>query len=532
MPKSSSFITHVEDLLFTPPAKKGREKLKILLCSPEVAPYANVGGLSKAVGDLARALIKLGHDARVFMPKFGNIDEEKYPSTVECEGLKVPTDNKERPELICNVKLHRSPSRLLVYFLENREYYELRANVYGYTDDPIRWALLSRGCLEFFSKCSDWVPDIFHANDWETGHIPNWLRTTYDKDSKLFQSAVTFTIHNLQFHGNFDHRNVPELNSDDGRSPIADFFSDRLLWQDILRRGIMYGDVINTVSKTYSKEILRPEYGEFLDKLLTEVRSKLHGIRNGIDYEELNPATDKLLKVNYDVRSLDRRVINKLALQEEFDLEQDRDIPLMAYEGRIDSQKGVDLLTEIMQPLLKDFKVQFILMGSGDGGLMELIKQLRDDFPDKVGAHLMADFTLPRLIFAGADMMFYPSRFEPCGIVPMEGMRYGAIPIVRATGGLADTVEQFDPAANTGTGFVFQEFDGWSLFAQTVRALEIYRQKKVWQELQKRAMMQDNSWEARAEEYIGLYEKAIHFRSKQLVDEERLEAEGADFSPI
>ncbi|OQX50887.1 hypothetical protein B5M47_02810 [candidate division CPR3 bacterium 4484_211] len=384
---------------------------------------------------------------------------------------------------------------------------------------------MSRGCLEFFSKDSDWVPDIFHANEWETGHIPDWLRTAYDKDPKLFSSAVIFTIHNLQFHGNFDHRNVPELNMDDGRSPVANFFSERLVWQDFLKRGIIYGDIVNTVSKTYAKEILQPEYGECLDRLLTEVRSKLYGIRNGIDYDELNPATDKLLKANYDVRSLDARVVNKLALQEEFDLEQDEDIPLLAYMGRIDMQKGVDLLVEIMRPLLKDFRVQFIVMGSGDGGLMEMFRQLKKDFPAKVGAHLMADFTLPRLIFAGADIMFYPSRFEPCGIVPMEGMRYGAIPIVRATGGLADTVEQFDPAANTGTGFVFQTFDGWSLFAQTIRALEIFRQKKVWRELQKRAMMQDNSWEARAREYLELYKKAIHFRNKRLIEEERLRGE-------
>ncbi|RLB76041.1 MAG: hypothetical protein DRH24_18565 [Deltaproteobacteria bacterium] len=288
---------------------------------------------------------------------------------------------------------------------------------------------------------------------------------------------------------------------------------------------MIYGDIVNTVSKTYAKEILQPEYGECLDRLLTEVRSKLYGIRNGIDYDELNPATDKLLKANYDVRSLDARVVNKLALQEEFDLEQDEDIPLLAYMGRIDMQKGVDLLVEIMRPLLKDFRVQFIVMGSGDGGLMEMFRQLKKDFPAKVGAHLMADFTLPRLIFAGADIMFYPSRFEPCGIVPMEGMRYGAIPIVRATGGLADTVEQFDPAANTGTGFVFQTFDGWSLFAQTIRALEIFRQKKVWRELQKRAMMQDNSWEARAREYLELYKKAIHFRNKRLIEEERLRGE-------
>lgn len=521
-----SLIRQVEDFLFTPPSRAKRaDGLKVLLVGPEVSPYANVGGLSRVIGYLARTLIKLGHDARVFMPKFGSIDEEKYPSQMVCEGLEVLTGNEERPYLICNVKIHQSPSGLPVYLLENREYYELRANVYGYKDDPIRWALLSRGCLEFLRKHSQWVPDVIHANDWETGHISNWLRTSLEKDERLFKTATVFTIHNLQFHGNFDHRNVPELKKDDGRSPVADFFSERLTWQDFLRRAIMYSDIVNTVSETYAKEILSPEYGECMDKLLREVRTKLYGIRNGLDYEEFNPAKDKLLKANFDVTTLDRRVKNKLALQEEFDLPRDKDIPILGYVGRMDGQKGVDLLAEVLEHLLKDFRVQFVIVGGGDGGLIEQYRQLKAEFPDQVGAHLMYDYSLPRLVFSGSDMMVMPSRFEPCGIVQMEAMRYGSIPIVRATGGLADTVEQFDPATNKGTGFVFQDFDGWSLFAQIVRALEIYRQKKVWRGIQERAMMVDNSWEARAKDYLDLYEKAIHFRHKNLVDEERIEEE-------
>ncbi|MBU1111116.1 glycogen synthase [Patescibacteria group bacterium] len=522
MPKNVSLINQFEDFLFTSPSRKTEEKLKILLIAAEITPYAERGGLSHAVGDLARALLRQGHDVRVFMAKFGVIDEDNYPSEMVCKGLKVPTDNEERPELICNVKLHQSPSGLAVYFLENREYFELRANVYGYSDDPTRWALLSRGCLEFLSKHSEWIPDVIHSNDWHTGQIPNWLRTAYDKSPKLFGVGSVFSIHNLQYQGNFDHRNVPELKMDDGRSPIADLFSERLLWQNFLRRAIIYADVIATVSKTYSKEILRPEYGECLEKLLLEVRSKLNGILNGIDYDELNPVTDKLLKTNYGIRTLDKRLENKVALQEEFDLPVDKDIPVLGYVGRIDEQKGLDLLAEVLEPLLKDFNIQFVILGGGDGGLTAMFRKLQNEFPQKVGAHLMYDPSLPRLFFSGSDMMLYPSRFEPCGIVPMEGMRYGAVPIVRATGGLADTVEQFDPAENTGTGFVFQDFNAWSLFAQIIRALEIYRQKEVWRGIQERAMTQDNSWAVRAKEYVEVYRKAIHLRNKQLVEEERV----------
>ncbi len=519
MKKKNSLLNQFEDLFFSPlPSKKA---LKILLVGAEVSPYADVGGLSRVLGYLSRALRRLGHDARIFMPKFGSIDEEKYQTKLILEGLKVPTGNEKRPFLTCNVKLHLSPSGLPVYFLENREYYELRANVYGYSDDSTRWALLSRGCIEFLRQNEEWIPDVVHANDWHTGHIPNWLRTDYDKDVRLFKIATVFTIHNLQYHGNFDHRHVPELQRDDGRSAIADFFSERLRWQDFLRRAIIYSEVVNTVSKTYAKEILRPEFGEGLEKLLLEVRTKLFGILNGIDYQEYNPATDKLLKVNYDLNSLDKRSANKLALQEEFDLPLDKEIPVLGYVGRIDGQKGLDLLARVLRPLLKDFKIQFVIVGGGDGGLMDLFRKLQEDFPEQVGAHLMYDPSLPRLVFSGADLMLYPSRWEPCGLVPMEAMRYGAIPIVRATGGLKDTVEQFDPATNTGNGFVFQDFNGWSLFAQIVRALETYRQKKIWRSLQKRAMSANNSWEARAQEYVDLYLKAIHFRKKKLVETER-----------
>lgn len=522
---AKSILDQVEDLLLTSPKIAPLQKpLKVLIVGAEVSPYAHVGGVSRVLGHLSKALNKLGCDARVFMPKFGLIDEEKYPMQMIYEGLRVPTGDASHPDLICNVKIHQPPDRAPIYFLENQEYYELRANVYGYQDDPTRWALLCRGVLEFLSQNNqNWLPDVIDAIDWQAGAIPNWLRTSLSKNPHLFKIATVFSIHNLQYQGNFDHRNVSELNSDDGQSPIENPFSERLFWQNFMRRGIMYADMVNTVSPTYAKEILKPAYGENLDRLLTEVRGKLFGILNGIDYEEFNPATDKILKTNFDVYSLNKRVENKLALQNEFDLKQDPEIPLLCTWGRLTEQKGVDLMFDVLPPLLRDFEVQFIVVGGGEGKYLDFFRKLQKDFPQKVGTHLMSDFTLPRLLIGGADLAVFPSKFEPCGLVQMEAMRYGAIPIVRATGGLADTVADFDPQKNKGWGFVFSDFDRWTFFAQIVRALEIFRHKDLWLTLQKRAMQQDNSWEKRAQDYLKLFQKAKDLHQMGLLKEGRVE---------
>lgn len=498
-----------------PDKQKKVPKLKILMVAAEVAPYASVGGISRVIPQLAKALIAKGHDVRVFMPKFGSIDEEKYSLEMEISNLEVPTGSEENKFLICNVKKHQLPNSPVTYFLENQEYYEKRANVYGYSDDPRRWALLSRGTLEFL-KNSDWTPDIIHANDWQTGLISNYLKTAYKKDEKISNIVPVFTIHNLSHQGMFDHRNVSDLDFDDGKSSIPHFFSKRINQLNFLRRGIMYSDIINTVSEKYALEILTPELGEGLDRLLMEVRSKLLGITNGIDTNEYDPSSDQLIPNNYSVDNPEERYLNKIALQKEFGLSQDKNIPIIGYVGRLDSQKGLDLMFEILWPLLTLYEsVQFVEVGGGYGNYVEALKKLAKNFPRQVGIHPMPNFTLPRLVFAGADMVLFPSKFEPCGIVQMEAMRYGAVPIVRATGGLADTVDNFDPLTQSGTGFVFKNFSKWEFFAQVVRALEVYNHKATWADLVKRAMSEDFSWHKAAQKYEQLYQKGLKFAKEE-----------------
>lgn len=495
----------------TNPILTPQEPLKVLMVAVEVSPFSNVGGLSRVVAYLSKNLKSRGHDVRIIMPKFDFIDEEKYPMKTIEEGFKVPTDDKKKPHLICNIKEHLTEHGIPVYFLENREFYERRTRPYGYSDDPVRWALVSRASLEFIKR-NGWIPDIIHSHDWHTGIVPDFLKKTYENQPPFDRIATVFTIHNAMYQGWYINEGLPEMERDDGRSAVASLFSERILKQNFMRRGIMYADVINTVSETYAREILTPEFGNGLETILLEVRSKLFGILNGIDYEEFNPATDKFIPAHYNLSTIKRREINKKKLRKEFGLKNVENTPIIGWVGRLEWQKGADLVAEMISPLLREFDVQFVSVGGGNPEYIKAFEQAAKQYPGWVGIHPLPNFTLPRLVFSGSDMMVFPSRFEPCGIVQMEAMRYGSIPIIRAIGGLADSVENYDPKTDSGTGFVFKEFDRWSLFGQVVRAIETYRREEVWQDLVWRAMAKDFSWEASAEKYEELYHKAIFFR--------------------
>jgi starch synthase len=442
-------------------------KLNILQIAAEAVPFSSVGGLSSVVTYLSKALHKQGHDVRVFMPKFGSIDEKKYPLEVVYKGLKVPTGySKEDGKpiyLVCNIKQYKTTDGVIYYFLENMEYYEKRSNVYGYSDDHIRWALLSYGAIQYVSKHLDWKPDIIHSHDWHAGLVPNIVKTTYKKDPCFENSACIHTIHNINFQGqSIDYSS--EVNFDDGKSSIPRFFGERLKTLNYLKRGILYSDLVNTVSEGYARQIITQEHGAGLDKLLLELRSKLFGIINGIDTEKFDPANDPLLPYKFDKTSIKNRALNKAKLQKEFGLEEDPNIMIFGSVGRLDHQKGIDLMLDVVEKFLKDFKAQFVLIGSGNEGYERSAQNLQSKLKGMVGVHTYANFTLPKLVFGGADVILMPSRFEPCGIVQMEAMRYGAIPIVRSTGGLDDTVIDFNPATLEGNGFKFRDFSRVTYF--------------------------------------------------------------------
>jgi starch synthase len=492
------------------------KNLKILFVASEAAPFVKVGGLGEVMNSLPKSLRKLGHDARVLIPKYATIDTEKYVLETEVRDIKVESGDKDPYGiLVSNVlKYVNKDDGGINYFLENMEYYEKRANVYGYSDDTIRWILLSKATLEFVKK-SEWKPDIIVASDWQTGFIPNLVHTDYKEDPILSKIPVVFSIHNLKYQGMFDPRFVSEMEHDSGQAPILDFFDPKATKLSGMRRGIMYADVINTVSPTYAREILTEEFGEGLDKLLNERKSRLFGILNGINMDSLDPETDKDLIANYSAKSLSKRLENQRALQKQFGLKAtEGDVFVVAMVSRIDGQKGFDLVTQMLTPLMENIDFQFIIVGEGDTGFRMFFEELKAKYPDRVGTHFAFDARLPRMIFGGADAVLIPSRFEPCGLVQMEAMRYGCVPIVRKVGGLADSVDDFTPEKEEGTGFVFEKYDPFSLTIALIRASELYRQKKEWEKLMKRAMEKDFSWEKSAGEYIKLFEMALRFHKE------------------
>jgi len=304
------------------------------------------------------------------------------------------------------------------------------------------------------------------------------------------------------------------MDFDDGHSLIPSFFSPRLLKINAMRRGIKYADIINTVSSNYAKEIMTADYGELLDDLLRERRSRVYGVLNGIDYETVNPETDPHLVKDYNVKNLGKRILNKIELQERFNLPVKKDAFVLAIVSRLDEQKGFDLLFSVAEPLLRQLGFQLIVLGSGDGRFMSFFQNLGNSFSQQVSCHLSFDEVLPHLIWGGADAILIPSRFEPAGLTQMEAMRYGVVPIVRKTGGLADTVEDYNPRCNSGTGFVFKEFDSLAMAIAISRAFENYRHRQVWQDIQKRAMEKDFSWKKSAQKYLDLFFKAIDLRKK------------------
>lgn len=498
------------------------KNLKILFVSTEEAPFAKIGGLGEIMFSLPRALAYLGHDARVMIPFYGSIDRSKFNLPYVYQNLNVPTSpDRGGMRLICNVRRYEPAefdwNPVITYFLENQEYYELRSNVYGYTDDHIRFALLSRGCLEFLNSWQEWIPDVIISTDWMTGYIPNFLKIEYQDYKLLKHIATVFSIHNLSSHGTEkSSRYLPESQRDDGHGPIPDFFSERMKDIDAIKRGIIYADMINTVSSTYAGEITTEEFGEGLENILREKRSKLCGILNGIDYETNDPATDGLLAAQFTSRKIEKRIENKLALQKKFGLAPGDNTFLVGIVSRLTRQKGFDLLEPIIDVFLNVTKGQLIAVGTGDTEIIDFFQSLEKKYPQQVRTHMQFDDSLPHLMFAGCDVFLIPSKFEPSGLTQMEAMRFGAVPVARKTGGLADTIEDFYPGKNQGTGFLFENMNSQEFLMALTRAFVNWRHVSEWKKLQKRVMEKDFSWNRSAHEYADLFRRAIASRAAEI----------------
>jgi starch synthase len=480
--------------------------LKILIVAAEVVPFAKTGGLADVAGALPKALKLLGHDVRVAMPHYGRITADRFHLQTAVEPYQVPMDNGHQAAGLLQATIPTARDDVPVYLIDNTHYYG-RDGIYMYEDDADRFIFFCRATLEGLKRLA-WQPDVIHCHDWHTALIPNWLKTVYKHDPFFADTSCVYTIHNLAYQGIFGHRVLEIAGVDEFgfiAHPDTPHLNDVV---DFMGRGIYYADIINTVSETYAREILQPEYGEGLDPLLRDRRDRLFGVLNGIDAESYNPATDAYIAATYDAGELSGKLECKRDLQREVGLPTERDVAVIGAISRLSDQKGFDLIDAVIEPLLRHLPVQVVIMGTGDQRYHDRLSQMAAHFPEQLAVQLTFNDTLRRKIYAGSDMFLMPSRFEPCGLGQMIALRYGSIPVVRATGGLADTVSDFVPGPEHGNGFTFGPYDHMALYAALVRAVETYKHSALWRKLVLRALAADHSWAASARRYVDLYRRA------------------------
>ena len=489
------------------------KQLKICYVSSEVVPFAKTGGLADVAGALPVALKEMDQDVRLMMAKYKSINERKFVLREVIRLKEVLVELAER-KLVADGKTAFLPnSKVHVYFLHIPEYFD-RKDLYvdsktgkEFEDNAERFAFFSKAVLETL-KLLYWQPDIIHCNEWQTALIPFYLKTHY-KDDEFFRNTRTvLTLHNLAYQGNYPLEKAEKIGiPSEYVQPGREFeFNGRL---NLLKGGILFADKINTVSKRYAEEVMTdPEYGFGFEKILQQRKKDFYGILNGVDYSVWNPESDSLIPVNYGPDSLEKKVENKKVLCRQNGLSFDANVPIIGIISRLVDQKGFDLIAEVADDLMS-MNIQMVILGTGDPRYHKLLEKLARKYSKKFSANLRFDNKMAHLIEAGADMFLMPSRYEPCGLNQMYSLKYGTVPIVRATGGLADTVVDFDPKTEKGNGFVFREYKTTAMMDAIRRAVNAFEDKDVWRKIQQAGMQEDYSWQRSAREYMDLYLKAL-----------------------
>ena len=482
--------------------------LRIFFASPEVEPFVKAGGLGDMVGALPKELAALGHDVRITCPLYGSV-KRVGEWREQTEPLGVEVGPETRWAKIWETTL--PGAAVPVYFLEH-DWFFARKEVYSsWADNAHRFVFFARAALALCEH-TGWLPDVIHCHDWTVGLVPVMLNTTL-RDRPIAQAATVFTIHNLEYQG-YAPRGVVDF----ARLPWTEFRSDSIESYNqvnMMKAGLYQSTKLTTVSPTYAHEIRTAAGGFGLDPVLRFRGGDLIGIVNGIDTATWNPATDAALPANYAAADLGGKAVCKRALQERLGLTMDAGTPVFGVVSRFVSGKGLDLLAEILPRLLSGMKVQFAILGSGEPYLEEVFRRAGEFYPGQVGAHIGYDAALARLIQAGTDVFVMPSRSEPCGLTQMYAMRYGTPPLVRATGGLVDTVENYVESGARGTGFMFRDPTPQALHDTIGWACSTYYDRPAdFAGLQQRGMARDFSWLKSAEQYIDVYRWAVAARAR------------------
>ncbi|WP_243369713.1 glycogen synthase GlgA [Geotalea sp. SG265] len=479
--------------------------MKILFVASEVTPFAKSGGLADVTGALPKSLKKQGHDVRIILPFYSEVERGGYGIRKGRKSVDVMVGGSAKRGLFRHTTLEDIP----VYLLENKEYFS-RDHLYGtasgeYPDNHQRFAFFCRGVLDLLKKM-DYRPDIIHCHDWQTAMIPLILKKEKGDDLFFSKTGTVFTIHNLAYQGLFPREAMVDMGLDPSLFTIdcLEFYGKI----NLLKGAILTADVINTVSETYCREILTPEAGDGLDGVLALRRNDLYGVLNGIDYEHWNPATDRGISRNYTPAAPAGKAHNKKALQKRLGLEVAEDVPLIGMVSRLTEQKGFDLL-EALLPRIAKAKLQLVLLGTGDEKYLKLLQEFAALGTDNISVNIGFHPELAPQIYAGSDIFLMPSRYEPCGLGQMIALRYGAVPVVRKTGGLADTVFDERDQSREPNGFSFDDYTPEALWEALSRAINAHADKASWKKMMKRGMAGDFSWNASARKYEELYRQVL-----------------------
>ncbi|MBP3689781.1 MAG: glycogen synthase GlgA [Schwartzia sp.] len=480
--------------------------MKVLYVASEAVPFIKTGGLADVAGSLPKALKKQGVDIRVVMPKYGKISHEYLDKMEHVYDGEFTMAWRTKFLGIDKLEL----DGVTFYFIDNQEYF-YREGFYGYGDDAERFAFFSRAALEILPKDDFW-PDVIHTNDWHTALVNLYLRLDHIGDARYEKIKTVFTIHNLKYQGVFPKDVMADALGLDWKY----FTNGDLEYYDavnFMKGAIIYADNVTTVSRTYAQEIQYEYFGEGLDGLLRSRAADLHGINNGLDTEIYNPEKDPYLTdpfTPYDAdTALETKTDNKVALQHILDLPLERRTPLVAMVTRLVEAKGLDLVMRVLDELLEHENMQFVLLGTGDRVYEDWFRELAWRHPTKVSTNIYFSDEMAQRIYASSSIFLMPSAYEPCGLGQLIAMRYGAIPVVRATGGLTDTVIPYNKATGEGNGFLFADYNAHDMMYTIKKALTIYRDLGAWKRLMKNAMQADYSWARSSKEYKALYERLI-----------------------